>query len=84
MRWFIMSGPQLLCNAYIMHINYGITLVMMNNAVCPTCLSSVLKATCLIACSIPHASMLETTKMVACPTFMSHYLMSLIKFGTST
>ena len=49
MRWSVMSGPQLLYNAYVMHINYGIMLVVMNNVVCPTCLSSVPEATCLIA-----------------------------------
>ena len=41
MMWSVMSGPQLLYNAYIMHINCGIKLVVMNNTVCLTCLSSV-------------------------------------------
>ena len=48
MRWSIMSSPQFLYNAYIMHINCGIMLVVMNNVVCPTRLSVVLEATCLI------------------------------------
>ena len=67
-----MSSPQLLYNAYIMHINSGITFVVMNNAVYPTRLSSVPKATCLIAHPLPRASMPEVTEMVVCTTFMSH------------
>ena len=69
-----MSGPQLLYNAYFMHINYGVTLVVMNNAVCRTCLSSVLEVTCLIERLLSCASMLDVIEMVACPTFMSHML----------
>ena len=69
-----MSGPQLLYNTYVMHINCGITLVVMNNAVCPTRLSSVLEATCLIEHPLSHASMLDVTEMEACPTFRSHML----------
>ena len=53
-RWYVMSGPQLLYNAYIMHINCGIMLVMMSNAVCLTHLSLVSEATCLIARPIPR------------------------------
>ena len=30
-----MSHPQLIYNAYVMHINCGIMLIMMNNAMCP-------------------------------------------------
>ena len=52
-----MSGPQLLYNAYVMHINCGITLVVMNNTMCPTRLSSVFEATCLIARPLLCASM---------------------------
>ena len=52
-----MSGPQLLYNAYIMHIICDIMLVVMNNAMCPTRLSSMLEATFLIAGPLPHASM---------------------------
>ena len=48
-----MSGPQLLYNAYVMHINYGLMLVVMNNTVCPTRWSSVPKATCLIVLLTP-------------------------------
>ena len=31
-----------------LYVNCGITLVMVNNAACPTCLSSVPETTCLI------------------------------------
>ena len=43
-----MSGPQLLYNAYVMHINCGIMLAVMNNVVCPTRLSSVPEVTYFI------------------------------------
>ena len=49
MWWSIMSGPQLLYNAYFMHIDIGTILVVMNNVVCPTRLSLVSEVTCLIA-----------------------------------
>ena len=54
-----------------MHINYDITLVVMNNAVCPPCWSSVPEVTCLIAYPTPQSLMDEVTDMVACLTFMS-------------
>ena len=79
-----MSGPRLLYNTYVMHINCGITLVVMNNTVCPTRLSSVLEATCLIKRPLSHASMLDVTEMVACPTFMRHARLVFVKFETST
>ena len=66
-----MSGPQLIYNTYVMHINCGIPLVVMNNAVCPTRWSSVPEATCLIAYLILRSSMLKVIEMVTCPTFMS-------------
>ena len=66
-----MSGPQLIYNAYVMYINYGITLVVMNNTVCPTHWSSVLEETYLIVHLTPRSSMPEVTEKVACPTSMS-------------
>ena len=35
MWWTVLSGTQLINNVYVMHINCGITLVVMNNTVCP-------------------------------------------------
>ena len=55
-----------------MYINCGIMLVVMNSAMCPTRLSLVLKATCLIARLLPRVSMPKVTEMMACLTFMSH------------
>ena len=50
MKWYVMISPQFFYNAYVMHINCGIMLVVMNNVVCPTRLSSVPEVTCLIVC----------------------------------
>ena len=56
-----------------MHINCGITLVVMNNVVCSIRLSSVPKATCLITRPLLRVSMPKVTEMVACSTLMSHF-----------
>ena len=58
-------------SAYVIHINCGITLVVMNNTVCPTRWSLVLEATCLIARLTPRSPMPEVNEMLACLTFMS-------------
>ena len=55
-----------------MYINCGITLVVMNNVMCPTRLSLVPKATCLIMHTIPYVLILEVIEMVSCLTFTSH------------
>ena len=73
MRWSVMSGPQLYITL-MLYINCGITLVMVNDVACLTCLSSVLETTCSIERLIPCASMLKVIKMVACLTFTGQLL----------
>ena len=70
MRWTIISGPRLIYYSYVMHVNFGIMLVMMNSAVCPPRLSLVLEEIYFIMRLTSRSSMLEVTKIVACPTFM--------------
>ena len=55
-----------------LYINCGITLVMMNNGVCPNHLSMMPEATCSIERLIPCASMIEVIETVACLICMSH------------
>ena len=64
MRWYVMSGPQLLYNVYVMRINGGITHIVMNNALCLTRLSSVSETTCLIVRPLPLVSMPKVTEIV--------------------
>ena len=42
------DGPQLIYDSYVMHINCGMMLIVMNNIVCPPHWSSMPEATCLI------------------------------------
>ena len=60
-------------NAYVIH-NYGITLVMVNNGVCPTHLSLMLEATCSIERPIPCALILEVIEIVTRLSCMNHML----------
>ena len=57
-----------------LYINCGITFVVVNNGVCPTHLSLMLKTTCSIKRPIPYALMPEVIEMVACPVCRSHML----------
>ena len=61
-EWSIIPGTTL-----TLYINCGITLVMVNNEVCPAYLSPMPEATCSIKRPIPCVSMPEVNEMVACP-----------------
>ena len=66
-KWSIIPDITLM-----LYINYGLTVVVVNNKACPTCLSLMPEATCSIELLISCALMPKVTEIVTCLAFKSH------------